>query len=177
MSEMYLRQPRFTYSACEPFIKNKERILKFKETGDSWYSYQNELDKACFKRDIAYGDFKYLTRRRDSDKILRNKAFNIAKNSKHDGYHGRLASTVYEFFDKNTSGSIIKKKNISNKKLTEELHKPIIREFNKRKVHSSFIDNIWGGRSCWYAINKQIIFYYVLLIFSLNAHGLFLWKI
>ena len=44
MLEMHLRQPKFTYSACGPFIKNKERILKFKETGDSQYIYQNELD-------------------------------------------------------------------------------------------------------------------------------------
>ena len=57
MPEMYLRQPRFTYSASEPFTRNKERIKKIKETGDSRYIYQNELDKACFQHDIAYGDF------------------------------------------------------------------------------------------------------------------------
>ena len=77
---MYLRQPGFTYSAYGPFTKNKERIQKFKETGDSRYIYQNELDKACFQHDRAYGDFKHLTRRTASDKILRDKAFNIAKN-------------------------------------------------------------------------------------------------
>ena len=59
MPEMYLRQPRFTYSACGPFTKNKKRIQKFKETGDSRYIYQNELDKACFQPDMASGDFKY----------------------------------------------------------------------------------------------------------------------
>ena len=57
MPEMYLRQPRFTYSASKPFTRNKERIKKIKETGDSRYIYQNELDKACFQHDIAYGDF------------------------------------------------------------------------------------------------------------------------
>ena len=57
MPEMYLRQPGFTYSASEPFTRNKERIKKIKETGDSRYIYQNELDKACFQHDIAYGDF------------------------------------------------------------------------------------------------------------------------
>ena len=58
MPEMHLRQPRFTYSACGPFTKNKERIKKFKQTGDTNYIYKNELDKACFEHDMAYGDFK-----------------------------------------------------------------------------------------------------------------------
>ena len=84
MPEIHLRQPGFTYSACEPFTKNKERIQKFKETGDSRYIYQNELYKACFKHDMANGDSKDLTRRTGSDKILCDKAFNIAKNPKYD---------------------------------------------------------------------------------------------
>ena len=62
MPEMYLREPEFTHSACEAFTKNKERIQKFKETRDSRYIYGNELDKTCFTHDIAYGDFKDLTR-------------------------------------------------------------------------------------------------------------------
>ena len=99
MPEMHLRQPGFTYSACGPFTKNKERIQKFKETVDSRYIYQNKLVKACFKHDMAYGDFNYLTRSTDSDKILCDKAFNIAKNPKYDGYQRRLASMVYRFFD------------------------------------------------------------------------------
>ena len=78
--EMHLKQPEFTYSACGPFAKNKERIQKFKETGDTSYIYINELDKACFQHDMAYGDFKDLLRRTASDKILRDKAFNIAQN-------------------------------------------------------------------------------------------------
>ena len=86
MPEMHLRQPTFTQSACGPFIRNKERIQKFKETRDSRYIYQNELDKACFQYDMPYGDFKDLTRIIDSDKILRDKAFNIAKSPKYDGY-------------------------------------------------------------------------------------------
>ena len=80
MPETHLRQPRFKYNACRPFTKNKKRIQKFKETGDSRYIYQNELDKACFQHDMAYGDFKDITRRKASDKKLRDKAFNIAKN-------------------------------------------------------------------------------------------------
>ena len=79
MSEMNLKQPGFTNSACGPFKKkNKERIQKFKETGDTKYIYKNELDKACFQHDMAYGDFKDLARRTASDNVLRDKAFNIA---------------------------------------------------------------------------------------------------
>ena len=100
MPEMHLKQPGFTYSACGPFTKNKERIQKFKETGDTNYIYKNELDKACFQHDMAYGDFKDLARRTDSDKILRDKAFNMAKNPKYDGYQRGIASVVYKFFDK-----------------------------------------------------------------------------
>ena len=78
--EMHLKQPGFTCSTCEPFTKNKERIQKFKETGDTNYIYKNELDKTCFQHVMAYGDFKDLKRRTFSDKVLRDKAFNIAKN-------------------------------------------------------------------------------------------------
>ena len=76
------------------YKKNKERIQKFKETGDSGYIYQNELDKARFQHDMVYRDFKDLTRRTDSNKILRDKAFNIAKNPNYDGYKRGLASMV-----------------------------------------------------------------------------------
>ena len=100
MPEMHLKQPRFIYSACGPFTKNKERIQKFKETGDTSYIYKNELDKACFQHDMAYGDFKDLKRRAASDKVLWDKAFNIAKNPKYNGYQRGLASMVYKFFDK-----------------------------------------------------------------------------
>ena len=79
MPEMHLRQPQFTYSACEPFTKNKERIQKFKKTGDTKNIYRNELDKACFQYDMTYGDFKDLAKRTAVDKVLRDKAFSIAK--------------------------------------------------------------------------------------------------
>ena len=79
MPEMHLKQPQFTYSACGPFTKNKERIQKFKETGDLRYIYKNELDKACFQHDMAYGDFKDVAKRTAANKVLRDKAFNIAK--------------------------------------------------------------------------------------------------
>ena len=84
--QMHLRLPGFTYNACETFTKNIERIQRFKETGDSRYIYQNELAKAYFQHDIAYGDFKDLTRKTASDKILFGKAFNNAKNPNYGEY-------------------------------------------------------------------------------------------
>ena len=70
MPKMHLKQPGFTYNACGPFAKNKERIQKFKDTGDTSYTYKNELDKACFQHDTAYGDFKDLKTITASDKVL-----------------------------------------------------------------------------------------------------------
>ena len=148
MPEMHLRQPGFTYSAFEPFTKNKERIGKFKETGDSRHIYKNELDKACFQHDMAYGDFKDLKRRTAADNVLRDKAFNIAKKPKYDGYQRGLASMVYKFFDKKTKGSSVTLANKSipqNEQLAEELHKPIIRKFKSREAYSAFKGNIWAA--------------------------------
>ena len=105
MPEIHLRQTGFTYSACRPFTKNKERIQKFKQTGDLRYIYRSELDKACFQHDMAYGDFKDLKKRTAADKVLRDKAFNIAKGPKYEGYQRGLASMVYKLFDKKASGS------------------------------------------------------------------------
>ena len=99
MPEMHLRQPGFTCSASGPFTENKERIQKFKETGDLRYNYRNKSDKAYFQHDMAYGDFKDLTKRTAADKVLRDKA-NIAKDLKYDEYQRGLASMVYKFFDK-----------------------------------------------------------------------------
>ena len=77
---------------------------------------------------------------------------------------------IYKYFDKTTYGRCIKTQNIYNKKLAEELHQPIVRKFNKRKVHSPFIDNIWGASKSY----KRFRFYYELLTFIANKHGLFL---
>ena len=90
MPETHLKQREFTNSAFGPFTKNKERIQKFKETGETSYIYKNELDKACFQHDMAYRDFKYLKRRTFSDKVVRDKTFNIAKSPKYDGYQKDL---------------------------------------------------------------------------------------
>ena len=112
LSEIDLRHPEFTYSARVPFTKIKERIKNFKETEDSRYICQNELEKACFQHVMPYGEFENLTRRKD--KVLRNKAFNIAKNPKYDRYQYELASMVYKFWNKKTSGSGIKIENMSD---------------------------------------------------------------
>ena len=127
MPEMHLRQPGFTYSACGPFTKHKERIQKFKETGDSRYIYHNKLDKACFQHDMSYGDFKDLLEEKFLIKycvikdLILLKIENIL----------RLASMGYKVFDKKPSGRAIKNEIISNKELAEELHKPIVRKFKK----------------------------------------------
>ena len=118
------------------------------QTGNTNFIYKNELDKACFQHDMAFGKSKDLAKRTQSDKVLRDKAFKIASYSEYDGYQTRLASMVYKFFNKKSaslnksSGSGIV--NDPNYQLTNELHKPIIRKFKKRKVYSSFRDDIWG---------------------------------
>ena len=153
--KMHLKQPGFTYSACGPFTKSKERIQKFKETEDTNYICKNKLDKICFQQDMAYGDFKDLAKRTAAQKILRDKVFKIASDQKYDGHQRGLASMVHKFFDKKSSGSgrpssyaslvAANDKIKQNIQLADELDKPIIRTFEKRKVYSSFRDNIWGA--------------------------------
>ena len=119
MPEMHLRQPRFVYSACGPFTRHKERIKEFKRAGDTRYIYRNITE---------------------ADKVLRDKVYDIASNPEYDGYQRGLASMVYNFFDKKSTGSGIASSSI----LADELHKPVIKKFNKRKLYSQFKDNIWG---------------------------------
>ena len=140
MLEMHLKQPGFNYSACVPFTKKKERIEKFMQTGNIDFIYRNELDKACFQHDMAYGKSKDLMKRTESDKVLRDKAFEIASDLKYDGYQRGLASMVYKFFDKKSSAEASKAE--PNYQLANELHRQIIRKFKRRKVYSSFGDNI-----------------------------------
>ena len=166
MPEMHLRQPQRVYSACGPFTRHKERIKKFKQTGDKRHVYRNELDKACFQHDSAYAGHKDLINRIKSDKVSRDKAYNIASNQEYDGYQRGLASMVYKSFDKKSTtrstagpsslerssleciGSGFKKLKNTTKSsssiLAYEFHKPIIKKFDKRKVYSQFKDNIWG---------------------------------
>ena len=100
MPEMHFRRTGLTYSASGSFTKNKKRMQKFKESESSRYVYQNELDKVCFQHDMAYADLKCFTKRTASDKILRDRAINIARNPKYNGYQRGLASMVYKLFDK-----------------------------------------------------------------------------
>ena len=123
--------------------------LLLKQTGDTRYIYRNELDKACFQYDSAYADHKDLINRTEADKVLRDKAYGIASNPEYDGYQRGLASMVYKSFDKKSIGSGIVTAGPSalarsSSILADELHKPVIKKFNKRKVYSQFKDNIWG---------------------------------
>ena len=95
MPEMHLKQPGFTYRACETFTKNKERIQKFIQTIYTSYIYKNDIDKACFQHDMGYGKYKDLTKRTQSDEVLRDKALEISSNPKYDGYQRGLASIVF----------------------------------------------------------------------------------
>ena len=113
------------------------------QKGDTNYIYKNELYKACFQHDMTYGDLKDLERRTQSDKVLKYKAFKFANNLKYDGYQRRLASMFSDFFEKKSKGSGIKNEIKQNQQLANEPHKPIIRIFKKRKMYSSFKDNIW----------------------------------
>ena len=140
MPELHLVDPIVKkYSACGPFTRHTERIQGFLNTGKLSYVYKNDLDKACFQHDMACNKFKDLKKRTQSDIVLKNKALKIAGNPKYNGYERGLASMVYKFFDKKSKGSGLK-----NQHLADELHKAIIRKFKKRKVYSSFKDNIWG---------------------------------
>ena len=100
MLEMHLKQSGFTYSACDPFTRNKDRIENFMQTGNTDFIYKNELHKACFQDDMAYGKSKDLAKRTQSDERLRDRAFEIASNPKYDEYQRGLASMIYKFFDK-----------------------------------------------------------------------------
>ena len=112
------------------------------QTGDTSYIYKNDFDKACFKHDMAYGKYKDLNKRTQSDKVIKTQALEIASNPKYDRYQRGVASMIFHFFDKRSKGSGTN--SMSNKQFTNGLHKPIIRKTKKRKVYSSFKDNIWG---------------------------------
>ena len=142
MPEMHLKQPGFTYSACDPFTKNKERIEKFMQTGDTNFIYKSELSKACFQHDMAYGKTKDLVKRTQSDKVLKDKAFKIPSDPNYDGYQKGLASMVCKFFDKKSSGSGIV--NEPNYQLANQLHKPIIRKLKKKEKFIHLLKTIFG---------------------------------
>ena len=131
MPEMHLKELGFTYSARDSFTRKKEKIEKFEKTGNTDLIYKNQLDEAFFQHDMAYGKSKDLAKRTQSDKVLRDKALKIAIYPEYDGY-----------FDKQFSGSGVDDE--PNYELANELHKHIIRKFKRRKVYSSFRNNMWG---------------------------------
>ena len=109
MHETHLKDLKVgTYSACGSFTRHKDRIDKFIQTGDTNYIYKTELDKACFAHDAAYSDFKDIRNRTAAEKILRDKAYKIAKDPKYYGSQRDLASMIYKFFDRKTTGSGVK---------------------------------------------------------------------
>ena len=96
MPELHLKQPGFTYSASGPFTKHRERIQKFRDTGNLRHLFRNELDKACFSHAVTYSNNKDLAKRTISDKILKERAYEIARNRKYDGYQRRLVRMAYK---------------------------------------------------------------------------------
>ena len=112
------------------------------QTENTDFLYRNELDKAFFQHDRSYGESKDLAKRTQPDKVLRDRAFKIASDPKYDGYQRGLASMVYKFFDKKSSETGVATE--PNYQLANELHRQIIKKFKRRKVYSSFRDNIWG---------------------------------
>ena len=146
MPKMFLRQPQFIYSACGPFTRHKERIKKFKQIGDTRYIYRNGLDKACFQHDSAYADNKDLINRTKADKVLKDKAYNTASNPEYDGYQRGLASMVYKFFDKKSTGSGTAKPS-SLKHIMKDsslILKNLIKESRKNSVRSSYCIMLWS---------------------------------
>ena len=100
MPEMHLKQPGLTHSTCGPCTKHRERIQKFREIRNLKNLYRNELDKGCFLHGAPYIDSKDLAKRTISDKILKDRSYDIARNRGYDGYQKALVSMVYKFFDK-----------------------------------------------------------------------------
>ena len=140
MPEMHLWDPKIkTYSACGPFTRHQQRTNKFMRDGKLSHIAKNKLDAACFQHDSAYNKYKDSVNRKQSDIVLKNKALKVATDPKVNGYQRGLACMVYKFFNERTKGS-----GIENKILAKELQQPIITNFKKRKVYSSFKDNIWG---------------------------------
>ena len=153
MPEMHLWNPKVKkYSACGPFTRHKRRINDFMKDGKLSHILKNKLDPPCFQHDSTYAMYKDRLNRKKSDVVLKNKALEIAMVPRINGYQRGLASMVYKFLDERTKGSGLKSDNrflkydkqlLENKELAEELHKPIIKNFKRRKVYSTFKDHIW----------------------------------
>ena len=147
MPEFHFKQQEFTYSAFGSFTKHCQRIQKFRETDNLKHLYRNKLDKACFTHYVGYSDSKYLAKNM-SDNMLNNRASEVTINRKYNGYQRALATTVYNFFRKKTGSRAIvtNKSGVSlNEQQAEELHKPIIKKFKRKKVYPRFQENIWAA--------------------------------
>ena len=140
ISKLHLRQPGFTYSACGPFTEHRQRIKKIRETGNLKRLCRSESHKACYLHNAAYSDSKDMAKGTISDKIRKDRHFQIDMNRNYDGYQRALASMVYKFFDKKTGLRVS-----VNEHLAEELHKPVIKKFKRRKVYARFKGNIWAA--------------------------------
>ena len=86
MSELYLKQPAFTHSACGSFTKHRERIQKFREAGNLKHLCRNELGKACFAHDALYSYSNDLAKRTILDRVLKDRAYEIVRNHKYHKY-------------------------------------------------------------------------------------------
>ena len=128
VTELHLKHPGYTYSACWQFTKHSKKIEKFREAGNLKKLYRNELDKDCFAHDAAYSNSKYLAKRTISDKIWKDGAYETARNRGYDGYQRELASIVYKVFHKKTGSGIS-----INEELTIGLNKPVIKNFERFK--------------------------------------------
>ena len=145
--EMHLWDPKVKkHSPCGPFTRHKQRINDFMKDGKLSHILKNRLGAACFQPDSAYAKYKDRLNRKQSDVVLKNKALKIAMDPRVNGYQRGLASMVYKIFDERTKVSGINNKVnlLVNSQLAEELHKPIIKNFKRNKVYSSFKDHIWG---------------------------------
>ena len=138
--------------------------------------YKNQLDKAYFQHDAASNKYKDLKNRTQSDIVLKNRAYEIAVDPNVDGFQRGLAAMVYKFF--NERSKKVLGSGIENQQLANELHKPIIKKFKRRKVYSSFKDNIWGNdlaeMSLISKLNKGIKYLLCLIDYFLGMLGLLL---
>ncbi len=140
--EVHLMDPNVgRYAACGPGTKHYERIKKYIETGDTDYIFKNELDKACLYHDSTYSKFKDVSNRQVADRQLMDQAIGVANDENIDGYQRALAAMVYKFFEK----KIQMGQGSWNEILAEELHKPVRRNFPRRRVEVKAIDGIWSA--------------------------------
>ena len=147
MPELHLWDPKVKkYSACGRFTRHQKRIDMFMKDEKLSHILKNRLDPVCFQHDSAYAKYKDRLNRGQSDIFLKNKALKIVTDPRVNGYQRGLASMVYKFFNERTKGSGInlQANSLNNEILAEELHKSNIKNFKKRKVYSSFKDNVWG---------------------------------